>query len=168
MENRIPPHNPEAEKAVLGGVLRVSDAYKKANAILSGENFYHERHRIIFAAMGALHEESRPVDLITLQEALRQDGHLETSGGVVFLSQLMDATPTADNIRHHAKIVLEGANRRRLIRVVQEAEHQAYEGSETVEEIGHRSVAALSRIVQGSNTGRFTDMAETMVSTIRV
>ena len=167
MENRNPPHNPGAEKAVLGGVLRVSDAYKKANAILSGEEFYHERHRIIFAAMGALHEESRPVDLITLQEALRQDGHLEATGGPVFLSQLLDATPTANNIRHHAKIVLEAANRRRLIRVVQEAEHQAYEGSDTVQGIGHRSVAALSRIIQGTNTARFADMAETMVATVK-
>lgn len=167
MEHRTPPHSEEAEKAVLGGILRVSDAYKKAQAIVGPKDFYHKKHRLVFAAMGELHEVGSPIDLITLQEALRNGEKLQEVGGATYLSQLIDSTPTAGHIRHHAGIVREKANCRRLIYLLQEAREQAYEGDETVEEIGHRSVAAISQIVQGSNSTKAPDMAETMVSTIK-
>ena len=107
IDYREPPHSEEAEKAVLSGILRVSDAYKKAQAIVGPTDFYHERHRLVFAAMGGLHEVGSPIDLITLQEALGQNGQLEAIGGVTYLSHLLGATPTAGHVRHHAQIVRE-------------------------------------------------------------
>ena len=81
MENKAPPHNPESEQAVLGGILRVSDAYKKAQAILAPSDFYQERHRRIFASMGELHTKKEPVDLLTLQEELKRKKQLKGAGG---------------------------------------------------------------------------------------
>jgi len=137
MLDKTPPHSIEAEKAVLGGIIRTSDAYKKAQAIVSPKDFYLEAHRTIFDAMGELHEKASPIDLITLQEAIGQDGHLEAVGGAVYLSQLLDATPTAGHIRHHAKIVKEKSDRRKLLRVAYEAETQVYEENKPAQEIGH-------------------------------
>ena len=172
IDHREPPSSEEAEKAVLGGILRGylqgdATSHKKAQAIVGPTDFYHEKHRLIFAAMGGLHEEGAPVDLITLQEALEQNGQLGAVGDAEYLRQLLDSTPTAGHVRHYAKIVLEKANRRRLIYLLQEAREQAQEGSDTAQEIGHRSIAAISQIIQGSNSTKAPDMAETMVSTIK-
>lgn len=165
--DRKQPCSEEAEMSVLGSILLVSDAYKKAQAIVGPKDFYYQKHRFIFAAMGELHEEGAPIDLVTLVDHLQSKGQIESAGEASYLWKLLDDATTADHIRHHAKIVLEKANRRRLIQAAQEALGQAYEGGETAQEIGHRSIAAISQIVQGSNSTKAPDMAQTMVSTIK-
>ena len=107
--NTTPPHSIEAERAVLGAVLRDNEALSKAREIVGDHDFYYEPHRLIFAAMVEMGNASTVVDFVTLGERLRQKGCLEALGGMTFLSQLIDATPTAGNVRHHAKIIKEKA-----------------------------------------------------------
>ncbi|MDV2503205.1 MAG: replicative DNA helicase [bacterium] len=168
MDHRTPPHSEEAERSVLGGTLRVSDAYKKAQAIVGPTDFYHERHRLVFVVMGELNEGGTPIDLITVQEALGRKGQLEEIGGTVYLSQLLGSTPTAGHIRHHAKIVKEKATQRKLLEATHRMQDEIYEGGKSADEVGHRSIATISQIVQGSNSTKAPDMAETMVSTINI
>ena len=118
-DSKAPPHSLEAERAVLGGIMRGylngdGTPHEKARAILSASDFYFEHHRPIFKAMDEMASRGEPIDLITLPERLRAKGHLENVGGVTFLSKLLDATPTAGHIRHHAEIVREKANLRRV------------------------------------------------------
>lgn len=122
MLERTPPHSLEAERAVLGAVLLDNEALAKAQAILGPGDFYHEPHRLIFATMRemASRGEPMPIDLLTLSEALRGKGRLEKAGGVSYLSQLLDATPTAGHVRHYSKIVADKANLRGLRRTALE------------------------------------------------
>lgn len=108
-DTKVPPNSLDAEQAVLGAVLRNKEAFQKVRAVLEAKDFYskdhHDAHRFIFAAMEELANRGEPIDLLTLQEQLKQGQHLEAAGGVTYLSTLIDATPTAGNVRHHAKIV---------------------------------------------------------------
>ncbi len=97
-----PPHNTEAEKAVLGAVLRDNRALVKAQDDFGPEHFYHDGHRLIFVTMEEMASRGEPVDLLTIKDVLRGKGELESIGGDSYLWKLLDATPTAANVRHHA------------------------------------------------------------------
>jgi len=146
--DRMPPQNMEAEQAVLGAVLRDNEALSKALEILDRENFYRETHRLIFEAMVELFEHGEPIDLLTLQERLRLRERLEASGGVSYLSQLIDMTPTAGHVRHHAKIVREKAILRGLIHVGTEIVSQSYEDTEDVEMLLDRAEQSIFKIAE--------------------
>ena len=150
--DRTRPHSLEAERAVLGAVLRDNEAYEKAQAILGPLDFYNEGHRVIFAAMGGLAERGEPIDLITLGESLRQGDRLDAVGGATFLSQLIDATPTAGHVRHYAKIVKDRADRRSLRRAALEVLDlmDGEGGHDSDSELLARSKDLMSRAVQGA------------------
>ncbi|HEY8369212.1 MAG TPA: DnaB-like helicase N-terminal domain-containing protein, partial [Thermodesulfobacteriota bacterium] len=91
---RIPPQDLEAERAVLGGILRDNDAINRVVELVAPEDFYQPGHRAIYAAMLELSERGAPIDVITLAEALRVQGRLDDVGGRAGLAALADATPT--------------------------------------------------------------------------
>ena len=166
MEDRNPPQDIEAEMTTLGAVLISGDAYKVAKSILEPGDFRHKAHGTIFAAMGELHEDGSPIDLVTLKDGLRGKGQLEDVGGASYLSELLTVTPTAGHVRHHAKIVKEKSTLRKIILLGHEMLSQAHQEGEAAHEIGHRAIAAISQVTQGSNSDKVSDMAETMVATI--
>lgn len=120
-----PPANIEAEKAVLGAMLLKSEAIPKAAAILTESDFYRESHRLAFSTMLQLNREGEPVDLVTVVEALRKAGKLEQAGGIAFVSDLANTVPGASAIEHHAAIVKEQAERRRLLELAEVLAAQA-------------------------------------------
>lgn len=136
MEGRIPPHSLEAEQSVLGSILLDSDVMDELESFLpSPEAFYLEAHRRIYAAMQALRAKGSPVDLVTLSEELSRRGELEGVGGVSYLVQLSEATPTAAYAEHYARIVAEKWTLRRLIQAAGEAMRLAYEEAGSLDEI---------------------------------
>ncbi|WP_416376363.1 replicative DNA helicase [Thermus sp. PS18] len=136
MEGRIPPHNLEAEQSVLGAILLDSDVLDELEGLLpSPEAFYAEAHRKIYAAMQALRSQGKPVDLVTLAEELSRRGELEALGGVSYLVQLSEATPTAAYAEHYARIVAEKWTLRKLIQAAGEAMRLAYEEAGSLDEI---------------------------------
>ncbi|MFN4072689.1 MAG: replicative DNA helicase [Thermus sp.] len=136
MEGRIPPHNLEAEQSVLGAILLDSDVLDELEGLLpSPEAFYAEGHRKIYAAMQALRSQGKPVDLVTLAEELSRRGELEALGGVSYLVQLSEATPTAAYAEHYARIVAEKWTLRKLIQAAGEAMRLAYEEAGSLDEI---------------------------------
>lgn len=156
--DRMPPQSLEAEQAVLGAVLRDNEALPKALEVIEGGNFYREAHRLIFSAMCELFELGEPIDLLTLQERLRLQERLEATGGVSYLAKLIDMTPTAGHVRHHAKIVREKAILRGLIHVATEVVSQSYEDSLEVEELLDRAEKAIFAISEQKITPSFTDI----------
>ena len=115
IEEKAPPQALEAERAVLGGILLDHEAATRAVEIVKPESFYHPLHARIFQAMVALFMRREPIDVMTLSEELRKAGDLETAGGMAYLTELVDSVPSAANIEHYARIVLDKHILRQLI-----------------------------------------------------
>ena len=123
---RVPPHSVEAEQAVLGGVLLDNGAWDRIADILTGAHFYRGDHRAVFDAVASLCEDGQPCDAVTVAERLDRDGQLESSGGLAYLAELTENTPSAANIVAYAEIVRERAVLRDLIRTSAEIADAAF------------------------------------------
>ena len=114
---KLPPHSLEAERSVLGGLMLDDNAWDQVSSILSAEDFYRGDHRTIYRCMTELAEQNKPLDIITISEALDALGELDKIGGVAYVAELANNTPTASNVRAYAEIVSERATLRHLISV---------------------------------------------------
>lgn len=145
----LPPHSIEAEQAVIGGLLLDNDRYDSVADTVASDDFYRAEHRNIFRAMELLVEDSQPIDVVTLSEKLNNLNLLDKVGGLPYLAELAENTPSAANIRAYAKVVheksltrkllLTGNNIEQLVRnpdgrnaseIIEEAERQLIEISE--------------------------------------
>jgi replicative DNA helicase len=113
---KVPPHNLEAEQAIVGGILINNDALNQVVDILSGEDFYREAHTLIYEGMITLYNRDDPVDVITLSQVLKEKSALDKVGGTEYLASLAEATATSAGIMYHAEIVKDLSTRRNLIR----------------------------------------------------
>ncbi len=127
----VPPHNYEAEAAVLGSILIDKEAILRVADMVTPEDFYRESHSAIFDAMLGLYAKSEPIDLISLSDRLNEAGKLERTGGQTYLAQLAEAVPTASHVFHYAKIVQRDATLRRLIGASHEIARMGFDGGET-------------------------------------
>jgi replicative DNA helicase len=127
--DRLPPHNPEAEEAVLGSLLMDPEAAGKVAPFLHKEDFYRERNGAIFEAMLAIYERHEPVDFLTLSDELKRAGRYDELGGLVYLSHLVGVVPTAVHVEHYAHIVERTAIKRRLISAAGKIAGVAYDDS---------------------------------------
>lgn len=112
---KVPPHSVEAEQSVLGGVMLESRAWDQIIDKLREDDFYRHEHRLIFRSIGRLIDQSKPIDVLTVSEALREMHELEQVGGEVYLFELANNTPSAANIVAYADIVRERAVLRKMI-----------------------------------------------------
>jgi replicative DNA helicase len=112
---KVPPHNMEAEQAILGGILINNEAMNQIMDILSPECFYREAHGHLFEGMVSLYNSDEPVDLITLSQYLTQKNLLEKAGGSDYLVSLVNAVSTSAGIASHAEIVRDLYVRRKLL-----------------------------------------------------
>jgi replicative DNA helicase len=112
---RIPPHSIEAESSVLGGLLLDNGAWDRVGDLLTDGDFYRYEHRLIFGAVGALINATKPADVITVYEQLQGLGKAEEVGGLAYLNSLAQYVPSASNIRRYGEIVRERAILRKLV-----------------------------------------------------
>ena len=111
----LPPQNLEAEESLISAILIDNATLLEVLEVLAPEDFYRTSHQRIFSAMKELFGLSEPVDLITLTNKLKENGHLEETGGAAYLARLLDTAPVAANAEHYARIVHDKACLRRLI-----------------------------------------------------
>jgi replicative DNA helicase len=123
---RIPPHDEEAEQAVLGAILIDKDAVITVSQLISSDNFYDERHQEIYSAMMALYEERKPIDLLTITDVLKKKKSYDRVGGSSYLSSLTNVVPTAANSEYYAGIVRDKYVRRSLIQMSSEMTENAF------------------------------------------
>ena len=114
---KIPPHSVEAEQAVLGGLMLDNRRFDEVAEVITASDFYRQDHRLIYAAVERLASESEPLDVVTLAEYLERAGDIEDAGGLSYLAELAEKTPSAANIRAYAQIVAERSILRQLIEV---------------------------------------------------
>ena len=106
---RVPPHDLAAEKAVLSALLVDNSAFDEVCAEIKPEDFYHPAHQIVYKTMVAIHDDEKPVDLITLSSDLNAQKRLDAIGGTVYLGEIADFEATAGNVVHDAEIVRDKA-----------------------------------------------------------
>ena len=129
LKDRIPPHNDDAERAVLGAMLLETNAIGTAGEKLSDKDFYSKNHATIFLAILALYNKSTVADLLTLREELRQEGKLEAVGGEAYIAGLTNVVPTTANIEYYCKVVADCSLRREIIRMAYDAIADAFDES---------------------------------------
>ena len=112
---RVPPHSIEAESSVLGGLLLDNGAWDRVGDLLVDGDFYRHEHQLVYAAIGALINASKPADVITVFEHLQNQGHAQAVGGLGYLNSLAQYVPSASNIRRYAEIVRERSILRKLV-----------------------------------------------------
>jgi replicative DNA helicase len=123
---RIPPHSIEAESSVLGGLLLDNSAWDRVNDLLAEGDFYRYEHRLVYGALSALVNASKPADVITVFEQLQSQGKAEAVGGLAYLNSLAQYVPSAGNIRRYAEIVRERAILRKLVSASDEIATNAF------------------------------------------
>jgi replicative DNA helicase len=123
---RVPPHSVEAEQSVLGGLLLDNLAWDRAADLLSDSDFYRHEHKLIYSAVAALVQHSKPADVITVFEQLQSHGKAEDCGGLAYLNALAQSVPSAANMRRYAEIVRERSILRKLIATSDEIATQAF------------------------------------------
>ena len=123
---KVPPHSIEAEQSLLGGLMLDHQAWEKVADIVSDADFYRKDHRLIFAAIANLADDSNPCDVVTVSEFLDNRGELESAGGLEYLATLANETPGAANARAYAKIVRERSTLRSLIHAGNEISGSAF------------------------------------------
>ena len=151
---RIPPHSIEAEQSVIGAMLLDRDAILIASEILTSDDFYQNQYGIIFDAMVELCNEGKPVDLITLQNRLKEKDLPPDISSMEYVRELIEAVPTSANVKYYANIVSEKALLRRLIKATEDVANTCYLEKESTEMILEESEKKLFNILQRSIGGK--------------
>ncbi len=162
-ELKLPPHNQEAEKSVLGAMILNGEAIGKAIEIVSDGDFYRSDHKEIFTAILSLFNNNTPVDVVTLAEKLKERGTLETIGGAEYISNLMLSVPSTTNIEYYAKIVEEKAILRNLINASNEVLNISYDEKASAEDILEKAEKNIFDIAQKRINKDFESMQEVLI-----
>lgn len=164
--NRLPPHNIEAEESLLSAILIDNHALLDVLEILSDGDFYKTAHQRIFASMTALFNRNEPIDLVTLSNQLKQQDQLEKIGGVTYLSRLIDTIPLAVNTQHHAQIIHDKANLRRLIEKANQIATRCFEQRGEVDEVIDFAEAAVFEISEKKSRQAFHPLSKMIENNI--
>lgn len=159
MYGRVPPHNIEAEMAVLGSMmLGDRGAVERAAEMLARDDFYRENHALIFEAMISLSEKDEPVEIVTLKDELQRKGVLDNIGGLVYLMQLGEIEFTTANLPYYARIVQEKAIMRRLIEAANQIAGLAYNEVDEVSDLVDRSERIIFEVARRRDSQGFTPL----------
>ncbi len=152
---RIPPHSVESEQSILGSILLDKDAIITVTETIQPEDFYKQAHKIIYECMMKLNNKSEPIDLITLTEELKKQGHLEDVGGISYITSLSTIVPTTSNVKYYADIVKEKSVLRKLIKVSNDILNLGYDSSTKVEDILEKAEKQIFDISQEKSSEDF-------------
>ncbi|MEL6227934.1 MAG: replicative DNA helicase, partial [Pseudomonadota bacterium] len=161
---RVPPHSIEAEQSLLGGLMLDNSAWDRIADVVSAEDFYRPDHRLIFAAMGQLVEQRQPCDAVTVSELLDRRGEAEQAGGLAYLAQLANETPSAANVKAYASILRERSVLRSLIEAGNEMVTNALtpEGRNATELLDEAERAVFQIAEQGNRGGGFQELSKVL------
>ena len=160
---KVPPHDLDAEQAVIGSMLTDKDAVMAAVEKLNPDSFYREDNKLIFEAIINLYNASQPIDLITVKDELTSMGSFEKIGGFEYLAILPDKVPTTANVEKYIDIVEEKATLRKLIKTANEIIELGYNPGEDVEEIMAGAEKKIFDIIQNKNQKSYTPIKDVLV-----
>lgn len=161
---RVLPHSIEAEQSVIGSMIMDREAITVASELICGDDFYGKQYGILFDTMVELNDEGKPVDLVTLQDRLREKDVPPETCSLEFIRDLVTAVPTSANIKYYANIVAEKATLRKLIRLNEEIANTCYVGKESLEVILEDTEKRVFELVQKRNTGEFVPIRQVVMN----
>lgn len=161
---RILPHSVEAEQSVIGSMIMDREAIVVASELITGEDFYNKQYGILFETMVELNDEGKPVDLVTLQDRLKEKDVPPEVSSLEFVRDLITAVPTSANIKYYAGIVAEKSTLRKLIRLNEEIANTCYAGKESLEIILEETEKKIFEVVQKRNTGDFVPIRQVVMN----
>ena len=163
--NKVPPHDLEAEQAVIGSMLTDKEAVISAIETLSDEDFYREDNRIIYSAIMNLYNRGDAIDIITLKSELSSMGKLEAVGGLEYLAELPEKVPTTANVDKYIKIVEEKSTLRTLIKTANELITLGYDPTQEVEELMDSAEKKIFGVMQNRAQKTYSSMKDILVDT---
>lgn len=163
---KIQPHSTEAEQSVIGSMIMDRDAIIVAAELLHSEDFYERQYSVLFEAMMELFNESKPVDLITLQEKLKEKDIPPEFSSLEFIGGLIRAVPTSANIRYYAGIVNEKALLRRLIKVTEGIATACYLDKEKADTILEQTEKEVFHLIQSQGSTEVISIREIVLNSL--
>ena len=162
---RIPPHDIEAEQAIIGSMLTDKDAVIAAVEVLQEQDFYREDNKIIYSAILNLYNRAEPIDIITLKSELKSMGKFEAVGGLEYIVQLPDKVPTTSNVEQYIKIVEEKSMLRALIKTADELITLGYDPTQEVEQVIDTAEKKIFQVMQKKNQKGYSSIKDILVDT---
>ena len=160
---KVPPHDLEAEQAIIGSMLTDRDAVISAIEILKEEDFYREDNKAIYTAILNLYNRAEPIDIITVKSELESMGKFEQVGGLEYLAELPEKVPTTANAMKYIKIVEEKSTLRRLIKTANEIIELGYSPTEDVKDIMEGAEKKIFNIMQEKNQKGYAPIKDVLV-----
>jgi len=171
LPGRIPPHNLEAERSVIGALLLAGERIPEVSEILSADDFHDPRHRVLYRSLLHLSEQGLPVDFIHLGEVLRDSGKFQAVGGTEYMLELAQQVTSAAHLNFHARLVADAATLRRLIVEATGIVEVAYGtrlGGEGVRELLDASEQRIFDVARSRSAGSADPIREALAETFRV
>ncbi|MEE1303653.1 MAG: replicative DNA helicase [Agathobacter sp.] len=160
------PNSYEAEQSVIGSMIMDQDAIVSAMEMLLKEDFYHQQFGVLFEAMVELYNEGQPVDLVTLQNKLKEKDVPSEVASLEFVSDIVTAVPTSANVKYYANIVKENAIKRKLIRVTESIENDCYAGKEPLESLLEKTEQDVFKLLSVRQTGDFVPIRQVVMNAL--
>ena len=163
---KVMAHNLEAEKSVIGSMFIDREAAVTVSEMLTSEDFYQKQYGIIFESMVELYNENKPIDLVTLQDKLKEKDLPPEYSGVEFIRELVIAVPTSANVKHYSQIVKEKAVLRKLIRITESIANECYLSKDSLETILEQTEKQIFNIVQSRGTSDYVDIKDVVLQSL--
>ncbi len=163
---KVLPHSVEAEKSVIGSMLMDMDAVTAASEIITKDDFYSRPYGTLFDAMLRLYKEGKPVDLITLQNKLKEMDVPPELSSVEFIRDIIGQVFTSANVKHYAHIVKDKAMLRRLIKTNEDIANKCYLEKEPLEDILNKAEKDIFSITQSQGGGEFVPIKQVVINTL--
>ena len=159
-ELRVLPHDLVAEQSVLGAVFISPDSIITLADVLTPDDFYKPANKIVFKTMLSLLEKGEPIDATTMVSSLTNQGDISNIGGINYVVELVNSTPTSKNVEHYAKLVKEKASLRKVIAELSESLSSAYQGDISINEIIEKTEKSILDISNQNVGNGFRNVAD--------
>jgi replicative DNA helicase len=163
---KILPHSLEAEQSVIGSMIMDKDAILMASEVINSDDFYEQQYGILFDTMLELFNEGKPVDLVTLQNRLKEKDVPAQISSLEFIRDLVSSVPTSANVKYYAQIVRDKAVLRRLIKVAESTANDCYLDKEKLDDILEKTEKEVFNISQNRGTKDFADIKDIVLRSI--
>jgi replicative DNA helicase len=163
---KILPHSLEAEQSVIGSMIMDRDAIISASEIINASDFYDQQYGVLYETMLELFNEGKPVDLVTLQDRLKEKDVPAQVSSLEFIRNIVAAVPTSANVRHYAHIVKDKAVLRRLIKISEETANECYLDKDKLDNILEKAEKHIFDVVQNRGSREFTEIKDAVLRSI--